>query len=498
MRKECHNATKTQVYRKLTYTYMKNIAEANNIKQHDTSFLDKGSIELKGPNIHFIGIGGIGMSGIASILLRLGFRVSGSDIKEGSNTRKLKSLGINVAIGHDASYAKGADTVIYSSAIKRSNPELKWARENNVPVVCRAQALSVLMDNKVGIAVSGAHGKTTTTALCAQLLLQSGFFPTAAIGGILRNLDDNAYLGASKYFVAEADESDGTFLYYNPHYSIVTNIDREHLDYYKSMDNLYKAFGDFISRTKEGGCVFCCGDDLSLRRVCQGKDKRIVYYGLSESNDFYAKDIVLEDFLSTYSCFKKGKMLGKITLPLSGAHNIQNSLGVIALGCELGISFMAIGGALKGFKGTERRFQLKAEKNGIMLIDDYGHHPSEVRATLKAASNVAHKRLIVLFQPHRYSRTKLLMEEFAGSFRQADYLVLADIYPASEEPIPGVSSQALANRILELYGQQVVCLKKDELLGHIIPILKPGDLVLTLGAGDIGKISDELAQWLKR
>ena len=456
-----------------------------------------GLADFNGQHIHFVGIGGIGMSGIASILLRQGYAISGSDIKESPITKKLSALGAHIFIGHDALNINGADTLVYSSAIKADNPELLAAKSKGVLAIRRAEALAKLMNNKTCIAISGAHGKTTTTALVSHLLLQAGLFPTVAIGGILRNLDDNAHLGKSKYFVAEADESDGTFLYYRPDYSIVTNIDREHLDYYKSWDNIVSAYAKFISNTKGAGCLFCCGDDPAIRQITKGYKKRITYFGLSEDNDFYPKDIILHDFSSSFDCFCREKFMGRIILPLAGRHNIQNSLSVIALGCELGIDFKKIAGILSSFKGTERRFQLKLDVKGIKIIDDYGHHPSEIKATLLAAKNVSHKRLMVLFQPHRYSRTKFLLDDFAGSFTLADYLILTDIYGACESPIAGISSEVLCDRIKQLTSRQALYLNKEKILEHVIQNLRPGDLILTLGAGDIGRISDELVERLK-
>lgn len=443
--------------------------------------------------IHFIGIGGIGMSGIASILKKQGYRISGSDVKESAITQKLLSEGILVFLGHNPLHMGDAKIVVYSSAIREDNPELVAARNRGMVVMRRAQALAELMQEKTCIAVSGAHGKTTTTALTSHVLLQSGFYPTVAIGGILRNLEDNCCVGESEFFVAEADESDGTFLYYMPDYPIITNIDREHLDYYHSWQEILDAYTQFISHTKDKGCLFCCGDDPAIRQITAGYKGRIVYFGLSSHNDYHPQDIRLNGFSSQFSCCHKDKILGKITLPLAGEHNISNSLAVIALGKELGIADEDIVSALSTFKGTQRRFQLKAEHNGIKIIDDYGHHPTEIRATLQAAKNVASQRLIVVFEPHRYSRTQFLMDEFVDSFQLADCVVLTDIYAASENPIEGVSSEALYKRIkLKFPSVNVVYLAKEKIVAYVLDMLKPGDVVLTVGAGDIGKLSDEL------
>ena len=451
-----------------------------------------------GEHIHFIGIGGIGMSGIASILLRQGYAVSGSDLKESPITRRLAASGARISYGHSRANINGADVVVYSSAVREDNPELAYSRNKGLTVMRRAEALAGLMREKTCVAVSGSHGKTTTTALASHLLLQSGFCPTAAIGGILRNLEDNSCVGESRFFVAEADESDGTFLCYNPDYPIITNIDREHLDYYRDLEDILRAYKRFIGNMKDPGCLFACGDDPAVRRISSDFKKRIIYFGMSDDNDFYPENIVLNEFSSSFDCCVRGKTLVRINLPLSGRHNISNSLAVIALGQELGISPEDIKKALASFQGTERRFQLKADISGIRIIDDYGHHPSEVRATLLAAKNVQHKRLIVVFQPHRYSRTKFLMEEFIQSLSLADILLITDIYAASEEPIEGVSSEILCEKIKERFPSlEVLYLKKDKVRGKILEMVRPGDLVITLGAGDIGKLSYELAEGIK-
>src|SRR3989338_7341030 len=451
-----------------------------------------------GEHIHFIGIGGVGESGVASILLRQGYAVSGSDLKESPITRRLAASGARVLYGHSRANINGADVVVYSSAVREDNPELAYSRNKGLIVMRRAEALACLMRDKTCIAVSGSHGKTTTTALASHLLLQSGFCPTAAIGGILRNLEDNSCVGESRFFVAEADESDGTFLCYNPDYPIITNIDREHLDYYRDLEDILFAYKRFIGNMKDHGCLFACGDDPAIRRISSDFKNRAIYFGLSADNDFYPENTALNEFSSSFDYCFRGKPVIRINLPLAGRHNISNSLAVIALGHELGISPQGIGKALASFQGTERRFQLKADIAGIKVIDDYGHHPSEIRATLLAAKNVKHKRLIVAFQPHRYSRTKFLMEEFIQSLSLADILLITDIYAASEEPIEGVSSRILCEKIKERFpALEVLYLKKDEMRERILEMARPGDLVITLGAGDIGKLGYELAEGIK-
>lgn len=457
------------------------------------------NVPLLGKKIHFIGIGGIGMSGIASILAEQGYIVSGSDVKDSPVTRKLSGKGVKVFIGHSRLHLEDKDAVVYSSAVKEDNPELLAARKKGLPILRRAQMLAKLMRDKICVAVSGAHGKTTTTALASHLLREAGLCPTAAIGGIARDLGDNCCFGReSRFFVAEADESDGTFLYYNPEYPIITNIDREHLDYYQSWEDIIAAYKKFISHSKDEGCLFCCGDDQTLREITRDYKKRIIYFGLSLENDFYPEDIILNEFSSLFNCCYRGKTLGEITLPLAGRHNISNCLGVIALGHELHIPQKIIQSALASFQGTERRFQLKGDFFGIKIIDDYGHHPSEIKAVLAAAGNVKHQRLIVVFQPHRFSRTKFLFEEFVVSFAGADQLILTDIYAACEKPIEGVSAESLSARIKEKsLGIEAVYLKKENITEHLLKSIKAGDLIITLGAGDIGKLSDELVWRIK-
>ena len=438
------------------------------------------------------------MSGIAQLLLGCGHKVSGSDLRENRITRELEKSGALIFLGHAASNISGADTVIYSSAIKEYNPEVVEARKKGVPLVMRAQALAELMRDKTVITVAGSHGKTTTTSLVSYLLLEAGLFPTVAIGGILKNIETNARLGRGKFFVAEADESDGSFLYYNPKYSIVTNIDREHLDYYKDFKNEVVAFKQFINRTNDDGCVFCSADDSNLVNILKDYSRKYVLFGLSESAHIHPANIKFDCLTSEFDCIYKGKLVERFSLALGGAHNISNALSVIALGLELGIDLSFIKKALSGYKGAGRRLELKYVNNDYTVIDDYAHHPTEIQATLKAAKNLEHKKLIAIFQPHRYTRTQLLLDDFAKSFSGVDYLVITDIYAASEEPIAGVDASLLCEKIKELdRGKEVHCVPKDKIVEHILGILRPKDLVITLGAGDIAKVSDELAERIK-
>ncbi|MCK9431728.1 MAG: UDP-N-acetylmuramate--L-alanine ligase [Candidatus Omnitrophica bacterium] len=448
---------------------------------------------------HFIGIGGIGMSGIAHLMLESGYRVSGSDLKETPALRRLEEKGARIFLGHREENVSGQDAVVYSSAISGGNPELLRARSLGIPLIKRAEALAELMKEKTAITVAGSHGKTTTTSLVSFMLLEAGLCPTAAIGGILKNISANACLGKGEFFVAEADESDGSFLSYRPKYSIITNIDREHLDYYRDFEHELETFSCFLRRTSPEGCVFACADDPHLAGLLKDYRGRRLLFGLNKEADIYADNIVFEGLLSEFDCHLKGRELGRFRLALGGRHNISNSLAVIALGLELGISPEDIRRSLRDYKGAGRRLEVKFRDSRYMVIDDYAHHPSEIKATLAAAENLKAKRRIVIFQPHRYSRTRLLLDDFAGSFPAADYLVVTDIYAASEEPIEGVNSLSLRDKIKECYpDKKVIYLPKEEIVPHLLGMLREGDLIMVLGAGDIVKVSDALAEELKK
>ncbi len=447
---------------------------------------------------HFIGIGGIGMSGIAHLLLKSGFMVSGSDLKENRVTEELKRLGAKVFIGHSVNNITKQDVVVYSSAIKDDNPEICQAKLLGLPLIKRAQALASLMQQKTAITVAGSHGKTTTASLVSYMLIEAGLCPTLAIGGILKNIDTNACLGNGKIFVAEADESDGSFLQYEPEYSIITNIDQEHLDYYISFHNELEAFKNFINRTRIPGCVFACSDDANLVKLVSNYKGKHLFFGIDNPIDIYAKNILFTDLSSDFDCFLKGRFVSRFHLTLGGKHNISNALAVIALGLELGIKSEHIRRTLEGYKGAGRRLDIKFRNDKYLVIDDYAHHPTEIKATLSAVVNLKVKRRIVVFQPHRYSRTQLLLDEFSRSFDQADYLIITDIYAASEKPIDGVNSQVLLKKLKErIIDKEIVYLPEEEIVQHIKKIIAPGDLVITLGAGDILKVSDALAEEFK-
>jgi UDP-N-acetylmuramate--alanine ligase len=446
---------------------------------------------------HFIGIGGIGMSGIAQLLLTRGEKVSGSDVKESAMTRSLEEQGAKVFIGHSAANVAGADIVVYSSAIKEDNPEMREAKSRGIRIVKRAQALAGLMHDKKVICVTGSHGKTTTTSLVSHMLLEAGLSPTVAIGGNFKNINSNAAAGEGDYFVAEADESDGSFLYYSPLYSIITNIDREHLDHYKTFDSIIAAYREFMERTDPAGCLFCCGDDENLARLCGNYPGRRVMFGLKEHCDIHSRNIRVDGLSSIFDCVFRNKPAGTFRLSIGGMHNVSNAMAVIALGLELGIDRTVIEKALATYKGAGRRLDIKWQDRDLTVIDDYAHHPTEIKATLSAVRNLPCKRLIAVFQPHRYSRTKLLLDDFAGCFDAADQVILTDIYAASEQPIPGIDAQCVLDAIKKHDPhKEVVAIPRDGLFKYVISRIAPGDIVLMLGAGDITRTSDELASHL--
>jgi len=454
---------------------------------------------------HFIGIGGIGMSGIARLLLERGMVVSGSDLKGNAITAELQKQGAKIFIGHHEKNINGAQVVVYSSAIKEDNPELKKAIESGVRLIRRAEALAELMEDKTVITVTGSHGKTTTTSLASFMLIEAGLAPTVAVGGILRNIGNNAYSGSSDLFVAEADESDGSFLYYSPKYNIITNIDREHLDYYGTFENAVAAYKKFMLRTAKGGCLFCCADDINLAAIAADYKGKCVLFGLNKQAclpdrqaHIYPDNTKIDGLSSEFDCFYRGKFVDRFKLALGGEHNISNALAVIALGLELKIEVKFIKSALSKFKGAGRRLEVKLQDKGRLFIDDYAHHPTEIKATLAALKKLKRRRIIAIFQPHRYSRTKLLLDEFAACFGDADYLVITDIYPAAEPPIEGVSAELIYKKIKARDPFKEVCfLPKDKIVTHIRGILRPDDLVITLGAGDIVKKCDELVAIFK-
>ncbi len=447
---------------------------------------------------HFIGVGGMGMGNLALLMLAKGFEVSGSDEKESELTRRLRDNGASIFIGHDIRNMAGADRVVYSSAIKESNPEMFEAFSRHIPVLRRAELLAQLLNKEVGITVAGAHGKTTTSSMAAYLLINAGLKPTTAVGGIVNQGDYNANLGIGRHMVAEVDESDGSFLYFSPHFSIITNMDREHLDHYGTWEKVQEAFVKFVGRTVPDGMLIVCGDDRTLKMVVEASGRRFTTYGFGSENDWVARNIQLDAMGSSYDCFHKGKLVGRFSLTIPGKHNVLNSVAIVALGHALKIDLAVIQETLRTFQGVKRRFERKGEVGGVLVVDDYGHHPTEIAATLQTAKTLDRKRLIVVFQPHRFTRTRDLMNDFAISFNLVDQLVLMDIYPASEKPIEGVSAEVLMEKMREKRPQEILHLAKGDVVGHLMEIVRPGDIVLTLGAGDVTHLSDDLVRCLRQ
>jgi len=448
-------------------------------------------------HIHFIGIGGAGMSGIAEVLLTLGYRVTGSDLVHSDTVKRLEHLGGKIFIGHHPENIRGAQVVVVSSAISSENSEVQEARHRMIPVIPRAEMLAELMRLKYGVAIAGAHGKTTTTSLVAAVLGQGGLDPTAVIGGRLNSVGSHAKLGQGEFLVAEADESDGTFLKLSPTIAVVTTVDREHLDYYGEMERIKNAFLEFINKVPFYGVAVLCLDDEHLQAILPRVVKRTLTYGMTSQSDLVANDTKLKGWGSSFSVRSRQRSLGRFELGIPGLHNIYNAMAAIGVGLELEVPLEAIRQALAEFSGVERRFQLVGEKKGMMVVDDYGHHPTEIKATLAAAKAGWSKRLVVVFQPHRFTRTRDLINEFATAFYQADLLFLTEIYPAGEVPIEGVTGERLAETIRGHGHREVLFIpEKDKIVDQLLSHLRSGDLVLTLGAGDIWKAGRNLIERL--
>nr|WP_320010196.1 UDP-N-acetylmuramate--L-alanine ligase [uncultured Desulfobulbus sp.] len=449
----------------------------------------------KTKHIHFVGIGGIGMSGIAELLLNLGYRVSGSDLRETDITQRLQGFGATIHQGHRAEWVEGADVVVTSTAIATENPEVRAAFEAHIPVIQRAEMLAELMRLKnYGIAVAGSHGKTSTTSMVAAVLGEAELDPTIVVGGKVHGLGSNAKLGAGEFLVAEADESDGSFLKLSPVIEVVTNIDLEHLDYYRDIEHIKDIFLDFIDRLPFYGVAVVCIDDDNVAQILPRIQKRIMTYGLTEQADLQAIKLATDNGSTCFTVRYQGKELGEICLNRPGKHLVYNSLAAVCVGLELEIAFPTIAKALEQFEGVQRRMQVKGEVNDILVIDDYGHHPTEIRATLAAVrEGYPDRRVVVAFQPHRYSRTQGLFAEFTTAFRRADVLVLTDIYPAGEQPIEGVSAQSLEDAIKQ-HGQRQTTYISDLVSNpeNLLELLQPGDLLLTLGAGNIVKCGEDI------
>ena len=449
-------------------------------------------------HVHFIGVGGIGMSGLAEILRTLEFDVSGSDLRAGENTKNLERLGVRIDIGHRADNVHGADVVVYSSAIDYENPEVREARLHGIPVIPRAEMLAELMRVKYGIAIAGSHGKTTTTSLVATVLRAAGFDPTVVVGGRMSSLGSNARLGEGNMLVAEADESDGSFLRLTPTIAVVTNIDPEHLDYYKTHEILKDAFVQFIEKVPFYGLAVLCLDHPHVQDLLPRIQRRHVTYGLSPQATYHARGLNFRGLSTNFVAFNRDKSLGEFTVRMPGQHNVLNTLAAIAVADELEVPLDVVKDALSTFHGVARRFTVVDEVDGVALVDDYGHHPAEVEATLNAARRAYDGRILVAFQPHRYSRTENLFDEFTRAFNNADQLFLTDIYAAGEKPIPGITSQHLADAIAQ-HGHHSVKYAPDRaaMSAELARSAKPGDVVIALGAGDINKILSVVGSGLR-
>ncbi len=459
--------------------------------------------------IHFVGIGGIGMSGIAEVLLNLGYKISGSDLKNSAVTQRLASLGAQTVEGHHATNITGADVVVTSSAISIDNPEVAEARRLHIPVIQRAEMLAELMRLKYGIAIAGMHGKTTTTSMVAAVLAAGGLDPTVVVGGRVDAMGSNARLGKSQYLVAEADESDRSFLKLSPILSVVTNIDREHMDCYRDMRDVRRTFLEFMERVPFYGLVVGCLDDPILQRLLPHVHRRVTTYGTSPGSDFLitmqppeptAENAPLSRFRVIYK-EKDGreKDFGEFTLRVPGTHNVLNATAAIAVGTALDVPADQIRAGLDSFRGVDRRFQLKGKAAGVSVVDDYGHHPTEIRATLAAARQCGFRRVHVIFQPHRFTRTRDLMDDFATAFADADTLLLLDIYPASEKPIEGITAETLAERIAQAGKQDVDYVSSFiKAADKVSAIAQPGDLVLTLGAGSVSQLGPIILERLEK
>jgi len=444
--------------------------------------------------VHFVGIGGIGMSGIAEVLLNLGYEVSGSDLVRSEITERLERLGARVSYGHSAERVQAeVDVVVVSSAVRYSNPEVAKARELGIPVIARAEMLAELMRMKFGLAVAGTHGKTTTTSMLGNVLAQAKLDPTIVVGGKLRALGSNARLGQGPFLVAEADESDGSFLMLNPTVAIITNIDREHLDHYGTIGEAERAYLEFANRVPFYGRAVLCVDHPRVRGLIEKMRKRFVTYGFSPDAQVRGTIERIDAGGTSFAVAVAGQVLGGVDIKLAGRHYAQNALAVVAAALELGIPFETVAGALREFEGIHRRFELKGEAGQVAVIDDYAHHPEEIRATLRAAREAYGRRIIAVFQPHRFTRTRDLFEEFLSAFDDADLVIGTEVYPAGEEPIEGVSGACLFGELKRTGRTDVVFQPQKEALARtVLSVVRPADLVITLGAGDVWRVGEEI------
>jgi len=447
--------------------------------------------------VHFIGIGGIGMSGIAEILLTMGYAVSGSDLRGSATTERLERLGATVYTGHAAGNAAASDVVVTSSAVAKENPEVLEARARKIPVIQRAEMLAELMRLKYGIAIAGMHGKTTTTSMVAAVLAGGGLDPTVVVGGRVDAMGSNARLGKSQYLVAEADESDRSFLHLSPILAVVTNLDREHMDTYVDMEDVERVFLEFMDGVPFYGAVTACVDNALLRAVLPKVTRKVYTYGESADADFRLRVLPSVDGVATFEVNARGLLLGPFKLHKPGRHNLLNATAAVAIGVQLGIPPEKIAEGLETFRGVDRRFQVKGVERGVTVVDDYGHHPTEIKATLQAARECGYGRVLVLFQPHRFTRTRDLMEEFAGAFGDADSVQVLDIYAASEKPIEGVTGEALVARVREISGKLVAYAgSMEEAVARLVADARAGDVIMTMGAGNVSAAGGMLLEGL--
>jgi len=445
--------------------------------------------------IHMVGIAGAGMSGIARVLKEQGLKVSGSDLQKNGTSSKLEEIGIQIYEGHQSSnIQEGVDLLVISSAVPPENIEVETALQRGIPVLKRGEMLARLANASRGIAVAGAHGKTTTTSMVYTVLESCGTEPTYIAGGELQGSDLNARLGRGEYFVVEADESDASFLALYPHIAVVTNVENDHLDFYKSFDRIKTAFQKFLQQTDSSGFVLLNGADPCLREISRTASARVLLYGEDSSFDYYLQNWQVQGMGSVFEAYRSGQYLGRVSLSVPGRHNAWNALAAIAVAIELGYSFNTIAASLKNFHGAKRRFQIMGRIGSSVVVDDYAHHPTEIQATIKAAKGLDFERLLVVFQPHRYTRTKLLAQQFAVSFAQADLVIITDIYAAGEKPIPGVDSQMIQRLALQAGANTIYMKTQEEIESFIRQEIKNNDLIITMGAGDIWKLGMKLVE----
>lgn len=448
-------------------------------------------------NVHFVGIGGVGMSGLAILLLSRGHQVTGSDLKSSAVTERLQAKGARIYPGHAKEYLGAAELVVFSSAVQPGNPEVTAARERGIPVIRRGELLAEVMRDYIGIAIAGAHGKTTTTAMVAAVLLAGGLDPTVLVGGEWPAIGGNFRLGKSRYFLTEADESDATFLLLSPKVAVVTNVENDHLDYYGSVETLVEAFDEFVRKTQPGRVAVLCADDPRLRKIIREVEAPFITYGRSPEADYSVQDISLEGAASAATVYHRGEPLGGLELKIPGLHNLLNAACAVAVGCHLGIPFAKVAEALSSFQGVGRRFELLGKTKGVCVVDDYAHHPTEIMATIRAARQLNPGRVLAVFQPHRYTRTAILFREFGAAFSGADVVAIGEIYSAGEQPIPGVTADLIREAVARHDGREVLRLPTEDGAEFLKGLVRPGDIVLTLGAGDIFKVGAELVRLLE-